>query len=62
MTDKITGAQAWGVDGQMWGLDPTQVAAAQANPTVARIRVTYEDGRRVEIEKPNMRDPTANQS
>jgi hypothetical protein len=61
VTDKITGVQAWGADGQMWGLDPAQVAAAQANPAVARIRVTYACGRQAEI-KPNIRNPTAHQS
>lgn len=56
MTEPVTGAQAWGADGQMWGLDPAQVAAAQANPTVARIRITYASGRQVEIEQLNSRD------
>ena len=60
MTEPITGVQAWDAEGQMWGLDPAQVQAAQANPTVARIRVTYANGR--QVEKPNIRNPTVNQS
>lgn len=56
MTEPVTGAQAWGADGQMWGLDPAQVPAAQANATVARIRITYASGRQAEIKQPNSRD------
>lgn len=58
MTEKIIiGAQAWDAKGQMWGLDPAQVPAAQANKTVARLRITYADGA-VE-EQPHIRNPTA---
>jgi hypothetical protein len=62
VTAKITGVQAWDAEGQMWGLDPAQVQAAQANPTVARLRVTYADGEQAEM-KQNIRNPTVpNQS
>ena len=58
MTTPITGVQAWDAQGHMWGLDPAQVPAAQANPGVARIRITYADGAQVEA-KPNSRDTPA---
>jgi len=62
LNTQVTGVQAWDAEDRMWGLDPQQVQAAQANPTVARIRVTYEGGRQVEI-KQNIRNPTVpNQS
>ena len=57
LNTQVTGVQAWDAKGQSWGLDPAQVPAAQANPAVTRIRITYKGGRQVEM-KQNIRNPT----
>lgn len=52
----ITGAQAFGPKGEMWGLDPAQIPAAKANKSVVSIRITYADGRQETIQV-NSLDP-----
>lgn len=58
MTTRITGVQAWDAKGNMWGLDPAQIPAAQANASVARLRITYADGKTAE-QQPHSPDTPA---
>lgn len=57
MTAPIVGVQAWDARGNMWGLDPAQLPAAQANASVVRLRITYADGKTTE--QPHSRDTPA---